>query len=160
MLEQPQENLDPRAFYAWFWRGIFIGAFLLVLITGFSIINRLWLGWGEWWIWILLVFTIILTLLEAIIIPKLRLKFWRYELNEEEIDIQHGILIIKRSLIPMIRVQHVDTEHGPILRRFGLATLRIYTAGTTHRIPALDAQNAHALRRQIAYLAQVSDEDV
>lgn len=31
--------------------------------------------------------------------------------EEQEIELQHGVFIIKRTLVPMIRVQHVDTVH-------------------------------------------------
>src|SRR5690625_3333226 len=40
------------------------------------------------------------------LIPKLRYRRWRYEIFEQEIYIQHGILIVTRTIIPMIRVQH------------------------------------------------------
>lgn len=86
--------------------------------------------------------------------------YWGYAINEHDIDIQHGIIVIKRSLIPMHKIQHVDTEHGPILRLFKLATLSISTAGTKHKIPALHQERAEALRQQIAHLARMSEEDV
>ena len=64
---------------------------------------------------------------------------WRYEVRESEIELQHGIFIVKRTLIPMVRVQHVDTSQGPILRKYDLAEITISTAATNHTIPALVA---------------------
>ncbi len=93
-------------------------------------------------------------------ILRLRMRYWRYEIREEEIDIQHGIIIIKRTLVPMLRVQHVDTERGPVMRHFGLATLLISTAATEHRIPALSLEKASELQGEISKMARVSDEDV
>lgn len=95
-----------------------------------------------------------------ILIPTLRYKRWRYEIFEQEIYIQHGILIVKRTLIPMIRVQHVDTEQGPILKKYDLATVSISTAATTHYIPALNGADAEDLRDKISTLARVDDYDV
>ncbi len=56
------------------------------------------------------------TYLFVFLLPKLRWRRWRYEVFEQEIYIQHGILIVSRTLVPMIRVQHVDTKQGPILK--------------------------------------------
>ena len=95
-----------------------------------------------------------------LLLPKLRWKRWRYEVREQEIELQHGVLIIKRTLIPMIRVQHVDTQQGPLLRKYQLSTVMISTAATVHEIPALDMHEAEELRRSISSLARVADEDV
>ena len=160
MQKPPANTLDPRAFRAWVIRGIITGIVLLAIPTSYFIAISHWLEWPPVWGWLLLTIVLIYSVLETLIFPKIRLKFWRYEIHQDEIDIQHGILIIKRTLIPMVRVQHVDTEHGPIMRKFGLATLSIYTAGSTHKIPALAFNQAQTLRSQIAHLAQVSDEDV
>src|SRR5699024_5951966 len=50
------------------------------------------------------------TFFTVFLLPKLRWRRWRYEVFEQEIYIQHGILIVSRTLVPMIRVQHVDTK--------------------------------------------------
>ncbi|MEH7523617.1 PH domain-containing protein, partial [Bacillus sp. JJ1503] len=89
-----------------------------------------------------------------------RWKRGRYEVRENEIELQHGVFVIKRTLVPMIRVQHVDTRQGPILRKYGLATVAISTAATVHEIPALDMDEAEELRFFISKLARVADEDV
>ena len=75
-------------------------------------------------------------------------------------ELQEGIFIVKRTLIPMIRVQHVDTVQGPILRKYQLASVIINTAATSHEIPALEESEAEELRRLISNLARVADEDV
>ena len=92
--------------------------------------------------------------------PALRYRRWRYEIFEQEIYIQHGIMIRTRTLIPMIRVQHVDTEQGPILKKFQLATVSISTAAGKHIIPALLEEDASHLRDRISTLARVDEDDV
>lgn len=94
------------------------------------------------------------------LLPKLRYRRWRYEIFEQEIYIQRGILIMKRTIIPMIRVQHVDTEQGPILKKYALATVSISTAATTHLIPALREEDASRLRDRISTLARVEEDDI
>ena len=85
---------------------------------------------------------------------------WRYEVRESEIELQHGIFIVKRTLIPMINVEHVDTAQGPILRKYNLAEITISTAATNHTIPALVMEEADELRSRISALARVAEEDV
>src|SRR5699024_3890336 len=107
-----------------------------------------------------IIFGLMLSFLFIYLIPALRYRRWRYEIFEQEIYIQHGILIRTRTLIPMIRVQHVDTEQGPILSRFELTTVSISTAATTHNIPALVEEDASHLRDRISTLARVDEDDV
>src|SRR5690625_1582488 len=102
----------------------------------------------------------IATYLFVFLLPKLRWKRWRYEVFEQEIYIQHGILIVSRTIVPMIRVQHVDTKQGPILKRFQLASVTISTAATTHEIPALLEKDASELRDRLSVLARVAEDDV
>ncbi|RHW34893.1 hypothetical protein D1B33_12650 [Lysinibacillus yapensis] len=92
--------------------------------------------------------------------PNIRWNHWRYEVREHEIEIQNGLFIIKRTLIPMVRVQHVDTSQGPILKKYDLANISISTAATTHVIPMLITEDADQLRGRISILARVAEDDV
>ena len=76
------------------------------------------------------------------VVPELRWSRWRYEVRDEEIDLRHGTLRITRTLVPMLRVQHVDTTQGPIDQALGLATVVVHTAAGATTIPALE--EAHA----------------
>ena len=99
-------------------------------------------------------------LLGIFLIPRVRWKRWKYNVSGKEIDMERGIFISKRTLIPINRVQHVDTRKGPIYRSFGLSSVAISTAATTHEIPALDDETADALRNTISTLVRKVKEDV
>ena len=103
---------------------------------------------------------IIYAYLFIVLFPKIRWLRWRYEVRESEIELQHGLFIVKRTLIPMVRVQHVDTSQGPILRKYNLAGITISTAATNHTIPALVMEEADELRSRISALARVAEDDV
>ena len=92
------------------------------------------------------------------VLPRLAYARWRFGIDDEEIDIQRGRMWIERVLVPMARVQHVDTERGPIQRRLGLASVVVHTAAGGFEIPALDLERAVELRKRIAVLARVSDD--
>jgi len=103
---------------------------------------------------------IVYSLLAVTIIPVIRWKRWRYRIGEHEIELRRGLFIITRTLIPVYRVQHVDTSQGPLYGHYNLASVTISTAATTHEIPALSEDVADQARTQISKLARTAREDV
>jgi len=160
MDNEPKESIDPRARKVWMISGTLGSIILLMVALGFYVVAVIFSGAPNWLGWAALVLALVYFPWGIYVSPWLRMRFWRYELRENELEIQHGIFVIKRHLIPMVRVQYVDTEHGPLMRYFGLTTLSISTAATKFSIPALPKQRAEQLRGEIATLARVSEEDV
>ncbi len=154
---EPARRIDPNAIPAWRISGglasLFYWVFPLLLGSVY---------WGTPWQWpvlILAVFVVINSSLQASVIPYIRWRHWRYSIDEHEIDLKRGIFVITRTLIPIKRVQHVDTRQGPILRRFGLATVTVSTAATTHEIPALSEEVADEARNRISNFARLAKDD-
>lgn len=159
MRAAPQNRISERALPVWKLSAGITSAIGWLLVIGAFILHFIF----DWSLWIpvgLLILSVIETIVSVFVLPKVKWRRWRYEVHEQEIDIQHGLFIIHRTLIPMIRVQHVDTRQGPLLRAYNLATVTISTAATVHEIPALDLQEADELRDYISKLARVDDEDV
>ena len=96
----------------------------------------------------------------VVIVPKIRWIQWSFEVYDQEIDIHKGIFWKKRIIIPLIRVQNVDTRQGPIMRANGLASFTVATAAGEHIIPGLLVEEADALRDHVAILARIAQEDV
>lgn len=157
-LSPPKEHLDPRARTMWYvdgaiqlviWSAIIIaGAWALIRFTPVT----------DWWVYLGAGVIVGGSLIETIITPAWRYRFWRYEIREDEVDLQHGWLVQKRQLIPMSRIQHVDTRRGPLQRRFGLASVVFFTAAGSMEIPALSQDVAANVRDRIADLAKVHDD--
>ena len=161
MRSSPKHKLSKSAIRAWR-----ISTMLFMLFL-FLIPLALWLnsyfGSGGMSLWMIGSFTFILivfTALAVFFIPEIRWRRWAYEVDEHEVDLQSGIIIVTRTLVPVKRVQHVDTRQGPILRSYGLADVTISTAATTHRIPALDEEMADQVRDRISKFARLAKEDV
>jgi membrane protein YdbS with pleckstrin-like domain len=96
----------------------------------------------------------------VVVVPKVRWIQWSFEVHDEEIDIHKGIFWRKRIIIPLIRVQNVDTKQGPIMRANGLASFTVATAAGEHEIPGLEVAEADTLRDHVAVLARIAQEDV
>ncbi|GAA0286625.1 hypothetical protein GGQ92_000940 [Gracilibacillus halotolerans] len=160
MRTEPTERIAVEAVNAWRLSAHLISAIAAIVTIGVFVASH-FLDFIPGWVgWTLAGFTIIEWVITAYVVPKLRWRRWRYQIYEQEIYIQHGIIIVTRTVIPMIRVQHVDTKQGPILKRYGLSNLEISTAATTHEIPALSEEQAADLRDQISELARVEQDDV
>ena len=72
---------------------------------------------------------------------------WRWDIRDEGIDIQHGTLAVSRTLVPWVRVQHVDTQRGVFEQMFGLSTVVVHTAAGGHTIPLLRRRRRRAAAR-------------
>jgi membrane protein YdbS with pleckstrin-like domain len=155
----PEQRIDPRAVPYWRWSAVINTGFLLLIPAVCFWAQYHW----HWPVWIAPAL-LGLALANAVFViffkPEIRWRTWRYDVSEQEIDLLHGVFIKTRTLIPMVRVQHVDTEQGPLLRHFGLSSVTVSTAAGNHEIPALADDVAERLRDQISVLARVVDEDV
>ncbi len=159
MRQQPKNNIAKNAVKAWRITASIYVAFIWLLIIAGAVLTFIF-DLPYIYSSISLLIGLVVLFIFVYLIPKLRYRRWRYEIFEQEIYIQHGILIVTRTIIPMIRVQHVDTEQGPILKMYKLATVSISTAATTHQIPALNEDDASSLRDRISTLAMVDEDDV
>ncbi|PAE15649.1 hypothetical protein CHH91_13920 [Virgibacillus sp. 7505] len=159
MKSQPRNKIAVNAKKVW---RINASLYMLLPVIAAGVLTFFWNTWSIPDAIIYIAWAIIAAGLIFFIwlLPALRWRRWRYEVFEQEIYIQSGIFIVTQTIVPMIRVQHVDTEQGPVLKKFGLATVSVSTAATTHNIPALALEEALELRDRIGILARVEEEDV
>jgi membrane protein YdbS with pleckstrin-like domain len=133
------------------------GIFLLI-IAGYFFCVQTW-NWTLVPLWIALAVFIVTLPLFTWIIPQLKYARFQYELFEDEMEIRSGLIFISNVLVPMVRVQHVELESGPLMRKYDLASVSIVTAATTHRINGLKLADAERLKRRIGILAKVDEQD-
>ncbi len=113
-----------------------------------------------WWIagGLLLCLALLLPLMGAAS-PILRWHAFRYRIERERLFLQRGMLTIERTLVPLVRVQNVNSSQGPLDRWFKLADVTVATAARTHRIPSLPQAEAEALREGIEQLVRQARDD-
>lgn len=93
--------------------------------------------------------------------PLLSYRYLRFGVDDTGIAIESGVLWRSKIALPRIRIQHTDVSQGPLERRYGVGTLKLYTAGSRHtriELPGLNHDDAIALRD--ALLAEGSGSGV
>jgi membrane protein YdbS with pleckstrin-like domain len=82
-------------------------------------------------------------------LPSAQYRALDYEVDEAGISIRSGIVWRSQIRLPRVRIQHTDVSQGPLQRRFGVATLKLYTAGSRYTridLPGLAHGEALVLR--------------
>ncbi|WP_222919030.1 PH domain-containing protein [Natrinema sp. SYSU A 869] len=87
---------------------------------------------------------------------------WRFELQDDALYLERGVVTFVETAVPFVRVQHVDTQFGPIERVLGLSSVVVYTAGSRNadvRIPGLTPDRARSLQDTLRELAVESEAE-
>jgi membrane protein YdbS with pleckstrin-like domain len=108
-----------------FWAAGVLGA--LGAIYGFAGITRPWLGP------VLLILGVIYAV-NITIMPSWRYRVHRWEATDDAVYALSGWLTREWRIVPISRVQSIDTEIGPLQRRLGLATISVTTASAEGKI--------------------------
>ena len=137
------------------------GALLSVVLLGVAAL----LAWQTTWFtapirWTIVGMLVVLLAVAVVVAPLIRYRIFWYAISPAEVDISDGLYVRTRTVVPMHRVQHLRTDHGPIADRFRVATLHIHTAAGTIRLADLDRDEAEAVRSRIAELAQLTDDQL
>ena len=75
-----------------------------------------------------------------------------YSVDSGLLRVVRGWLFHTDTIVPFVRVQHIDVKRGPIDKLFGTASLVVHTAGTHNSIvslPGLSPDRANAIREDI-----------
>jgi membrane protein YdbS with pleckstrin-like domain len=85
-----------------------------------------------------------------------RYRVWRYEIRDDALYLERGVFTRVRTVVPFVRIQHVDSSRGPLERLVGLASTVVYTAGSRGAdvaVPGLTPTGADDLRERLKGLA-------
>lgn len=75
-----------------------------------------------------------------------------HALGDDALRVVRGYLFHTDTIVPFVRVQHIDVGQGPVERIFGVAHVVVHTAGTHNSVvtlPGVDPATAHAMRDTI-----------
>jgi membrane protein YdbS with pleckstrin-like domain len=156
------ERLHPRVRIVWVVaavvRVLVMGA---ILVGGAVWISRtdFWPGAPGWLVPTALGLALVLGVVR-VVVSWLRYGVWRFEVGEESLYIERGVFTRVKTVVPYVRVQHVDSRRSPLERATGLATVVVYTAGSRSAdvaIPGLTPSRAQELREELRDLAIEND---
>ena len=149
------ETLNPRVRLVW---GVGAVVTALVVGGGAAAIDRFALGVG---VWVGLAIAVgALAVGAAYVAVKYRV--WQFDVREDDLYLERGVLTRVNTVVPFVRVQHVDTQRGPVERALGLASVVVYTAGSRGAdvtIPGLTPERADDLQEQLRRLAIESERE-
>ena len=127
-----------------------VGAVVLAGIAGaagFAIIEQILLPAGA---------TFLVAVVLAVAYTLARYRAWWYAVEEDSLHLSRGVLTHVHTVVPFVRVQHVDVSRGPLERALGLSSVVVYTAGSRGAdvtIPGLTPERADNLQQRLKRLA-------
>ena len=143
--------LDPAVKSVWMIKSALVWG-ILFLGSGAMDLARLLVGEGWYPAGVLTGTILLIGTLWTILIPRLRYRFWRYELRTEELELIRGIWRRVITIVPLKRIQHLDVSQDVIERNFELGRLVVHTAGTRSSdviVPGLQYTEATRLRDEV-----------
>jgi membrane protein YdbS with pleckstrin-like domain len=151
------ERLDRRVVVVWLWRVLVFAAVLAgIAAVVASVLNvgvdRLVAAAG--------VFLVVAAIGTLHVV--LRYRAWRFDVREDTLFIERGVLVSVRTTVPYVRVQHVDSRRGPLERVLGLGRVVVYTAGSRGAdvaIPGLAAARVDDVQETLRRLAIESEPE-
>ncbi|MFB6172812.1 MAG: PH domain-containing protein [Haloarculaceae archaeon] len=149
------QRLDPRVQVLWVVRAVVVALVLGALVT---IAERAVLGTAVW----LGPSTALVVGALGVAFAVLRYRSWGYRLRTDALYLERGVLTRVQTIVPYVRVQHVDTREGPVERLAGLATVVVYTAGSRGAdvsVPGLVASRATDLRERLERLTTAAESE-
>jgi membrane protein YdbS with pleckstrin-like domain len=156
-LRPPRNQVDRRAVRWWLVQTLLlVGVPVLALVVLGSVIS------GARLVLVLCGAGIaVLGLPLAILLPFWWYRVHRWEVTESAVYTRTGFFWQEWRVVPMSRIQTVDTQRGPLEQAFGLATVSVTTAsarGAVH-IQGLDHELAADLAQQLTETTQATPGD-
>lgn len=124
------------------------GWLVTIAVVAAPVIADTVLSWGipAWLKWPILAVLLVWAVIDLVLVPK-RVRAIGYHERADDLLIRRGILFQRVVAVPYGRLQYVDIEAGPIMRKFGLCTVQLKTASA-----ATDATIPGAVRAEGARL--------
>jgi len=142
-------RLDPRVQIVWAARTFVVAVVLGVAVFGLSRVLVSLPPWAP-------AATTVGVALVGVAYTVARYRLWTYEIRDDALYLERGVLTRVRTVVPFVRLQHVDSSRGPIERTLGLASVVVYTAGSRGAdvtVPGLTPEGADDLRERLKRLA-------
>ena len=123
----------------------------LPLLVGAVVLDRLVLA-ETWGAGLVPLAVAILAAVGVIVAPRRIFRRLGWKVEGDQLRAVRGWLVHVDTIVPFVRVQHIDVSRAPLDKMFGTASLVIHTAGTHNNVvvvPGLAPERADWLRSMI-----------
>lgn len=137
---------------------MYIGNLIALVIVGAIAALILLLGMNyitdnsdisESYVWIIIGVLMAIFVIYILVEPQIFYRRYRYKIDDERIDVRRGVIIIRRTMVPIERVHQVEVTRGPINNIFGLANVQVTTAGGVATIEYLEIDEAEEIAKRL-----------
>lgn len=103
---------------------------------------------------------VLISILDSFVWPFLEYQQWKYGIFEDKIELIKGIIVRKKIIIPISRIQNLKIEQGPIQRIYKITSINIITAGGCHVIPAIPVEEAEIISERLKRTIEMGERNV
>ena len=83
--------------------------------------------------------------LNIAVFSQIRYRRWAYSISEDRVIIQNGLFFISKTVVPIVRIQHISVENGPVMNKYDLKNVAIHLASGEFSIIGLKTEIAEEL---------------
>ena len=154
VLDGREHSLDPRVRILWALNTALVG-------LGFGVVGAIVCAvfGGPGWLTALSLVVGLVFAAIGVLSANALWRRWRWRALDDALELRHGLVVVRESLVPYRRIQQIDVERGPIERMLELSTLMLRTAAATTdaKLPGIPAAHAAGLREVLLERAGLDD---
>ena len=131
-------KLEKSSIKAWYFFSFFIASFSVALfVVCYYIIVSFLAGKLRTAFIVAIIVILSLIFIVCSIFPYIKFKSFRFSVQKDRILAISGIYFLKREVILIENIEHIETVTPIYLRPFKLYNVKIYTSASSHKLPAL-----------------------
>jgi membrane protein YdbS with pleckstrin-like domain len=161
-LREPSQRVSTRA--PRFWRLVALLVAVPIWLISLAVAGFAILSLDGGWLWLTLLGCVLAALAPLpwlTVVPGIRYDVHRWDITDLAVHVRHGWLSRTDEIVPLSRVQTVDSSQGPLMRPFGLRTVTVSTASKagTVEIAYLDDAIAREVVARLVTITAATPED-
>ncbi|SNY31338.1 hypothetical protein SAMN05421748_103541 [Paractinoplanes atraurantiacus] len=133
---------------------------LQALFWGLGVLGGLgavfwWVEAARGWLGPVIVGLGVVYAVNVVVMPGWRYRVHRWETTDDAVYALEGWLTKKWQIVPLSRIQSIDTESGPLQQMLGIATVKVTTASSEGKI-SIEGLDAGVARETVDRLREVT----
>jgi membrane protein YdbS with pleckstrin-like domain len=161
-LREPSQRVSPRA--PAYWRLQAAATAVVMWLVAAAAVVVVLLAPAGWWsplLWLAAAFLFLAPVPWLTVAPRIRFDVHRWEITDIAVHVRYGWISRTDEIVPLSRVQTVDSTRGPLMGLMGLRTVTVQTASShgTVAIACLDDAVARQVVARLVAITAATPED-